>query len=590
MTMTLERGPSPVHRLGVRLDPDHLTDGQLLGRYVGERDEVAFAVLVRRHAGLVYGVCRRVLRNGADADDAFQAAFLVLHRKADSLTERATVGDWLYAVAVRVAMKARGLTAKRHRKEATAARPETAPPDAGESLDWFDRELAALPVRYREPVLLCLIQEQPREAAATALGIPEGTLASRLAYAKKWLAGRLTRRGITAPLALAAAVPAALLDSASAQAFRSAVPDVVNRLATGAIRAMFVAKLRVGVLAVAAGLLLAGGGVMLAAPEQPAKQPEKKAPAEPEWMKAFRKEYRLKDGEYVKRVPAPFIAERTDFLLDHFRKRWANEQVDEKNEGAIEWMLMGVLFLEDDGKAVTYKTMASTEATGFRRPPMKIKPKRIKLTHVVEYATGRTTPEVVYDERAKGQDVFLEDDLVIRKGAPLDKLLPDLQKVIGECELDVYKTPPVLTLKEEEQEVYVMGGKFEIKPREWRGKDEIDVYADEAVVSKEYNHKTHEYDRTQFGVVWYQSTPATFAGTLGAFVNRRVVWDAELPAAPRFNTYLHARNPNRVGKEEQAADRDPEKVLKNVSEQTGLSFQKEKRKVPVLYVSVPEKK
>lgn len=594
MTMRREHGERPFQRLAVRLDPEHLSDGQLLGRFVGDRDEVAFAVLVRRHAGLVYGVCRRMLRNGADADDAFQATFLVLLRKAVSLTDRAAVGDWLYAVAVRVAMKARSLTGRRWRKEAVAAgrRPEADHTQPTEPLDWFDRELASLPPRYRDPVVLCLIQKHPREAAAATLGIPEGTLASRLAYAKKWLAARLERQGITAPAAFVATVPASLLDATAAHALGTAASDEVKYLATGGMRAMLTTKLRVGVLATVAGLALVGGGVLFAGPgdrlayrvqRRNAPVPQKAEP-EPDWMPAFRKVYQLKEGEYVKCVQPPHIPERREFLLD--RSVWKG--LTEESPGVKSWLAMGALFLDWDGQKVTYKTMISTEADEDI-PGVKTRKKRVKLSTVIGCCTGRYPPEVVYDEGAKLQDVFMEGDFVIRKDAPLEKLFPDLQKTIAQCELDVVHTPPVLTLKEVEQEVYVVSGKFEINPRDWREKDEVDVYAEEAVVSKEYNHKTHEYGHDLY-VQWRQAVPGNFPQVLGSFINTRMVCDTELPATPKFNVYLHVRNPNRVGKDDQAADHDPEKVLANVSEQTGLKFTKVKRKVQVLYVSVPEKK
>ena len=274
--------------------------------------------------------------------------------------------------------------------------------------------------------------------------------------------------------------------------------------------------------------------------------------------------------------------ERKEFLLDRFRKQGAKDD----SEGVRSWLTMGALFLEADGKTVTYKSMISTDAEDPRRPGVKAKPKRVKLSSVIGSCTGRHTPEVVYDEWAGRQDVIMDDDLVVRKGAHLEKLVPDLQRVIGECGLDGGGAPPVLTLKEEVHEVYVVGGKFAIKPREWRGKDEIDVYANEDIVDKSVNHVKPGPGQNDVNSLFYSPRPAEFVRTLGNFVDRRMVWDVELPAEPRFHAYMHQRWEGKATAEDWKADHDPEKVLANVSEQTGLTFKKEKRKVPVLYVSV----
>ncbi|MCU0706649.1 MAG: sigma-70 family RNA polymerase sigma factor, partial [Fimbriiglobus sp.] len=200
---------APLSRLAARLGPPN-PDGELLARFVRDRDPSAFAALVGRHGPTVLGVCRRVLGNTADADDAFQAVFLVLVNRADALAHRSTLGDWLYAAAVRVSLKARTAFARRRKHERLAAelRPESVAPPPSES--WLDRELAALPDKLRGPVVLCLIHDRPRSEVAAELGIPEGTLASRLDAARKRLADRLARHRV--PLALTGlgvAVPAA---------------------------------------------------------------------------------------------------------------------------------------------------------------------------------------------------------------------------------------------------------------------------------------------------------------------------------------------------------------------------------------------
>jgi RNA polymerase sigma factor (sigma-70 family) len=177
-----------------------LTDGQLLECFVSRRDEAAFEALLRRHGPMVLGVCRRVLRDVHDAEDAFQATFLVLVRKAGSVVPRERVGNWLYGVAVRTALEAKTMAARRRLKERRARdlpRPEAVPAE-----DWsdvrplLDEELSQLPDKYRVPVVLCDLEGKSRQEAAEQLGWPKGTVASRLATARRMLAGRLARRGV----------------------------------------------------------------------------------------------------------------------------------------------------------------------------------------------------------------------------------------------------------------------------------------------------------------------------------------------------------------------------------------------------------
>lgn len=210
-----------------------LGDGRLLGRFVdgsgSERDD-SFAALVLRHGPMVLGTCRRMLGGSADADDAFQAVFLVLARKADSLRGSDDVGGWLRATAVRVGREARARRAKLRLREGApldASRSAAAvDPDLFDVLAALDEELERLPGRFREAIRLCELEGVPRRDAADRLGLAEGTLSSRLARGRSLLRDRLARRGLAVGL-LATAMPPA--------ARSTPLPDAALQRALGAI-------------------------------------------------------------------------------------------------------------------------------------------------------------------------------------------------------------------------------------------------------------------------------------------------------------------------------------------------------------------
>jgi RNA polymerase sigma factor (sigma-70 family) len=183
----------------LRQDQAGVTDGQLLGRFIELGDEDAVIGLMRRHGPVVWGICRRLLSHH-DAEDAFQATFLVLVRKAASIVPREMVVNWLFGVAHRIAKKARALQAKRRTKEregTTMPEPQAPEPDVWNDLQLLlDQELSRLPDKYRIAILLCDLGGKTRKEAARQLGLPEGTLAGHLTRGRAMLAKRLTRRGL----------------------------------------------------------------------------------------------------------------------------------------------------------------------------------------------------------------------------------------------------------------------------------------------------------------------------------------------------------------------------------------------------------
>jgi RNA polymerase sigma factor (sigma-70 family) len=272
-----------LRRVVMLRDGAGMTDGQLLEAFISQRNEVAFEALVRRHGPMVLKVCRRALRNHHDAEDAFQATFLVLARKASSVRPRDMVANWLYGVAYRTALKARTLRAKAQTRERHVRElPEPAHAHQGRCHDLrevLDQELTHLRDIYRLPIILCDLEGKSIKKTAEQLGWPQGTVAGRLARGRKMLAKRLPRHGLavgggvvvlqnSASAYVLPALVAATVKATGAYAARQSVATGVISgnvavLMDGVIQSMFVAKLKVAtVVLLVTGVLVTGGSLI----------------------------------------------------------------------------------------------------------------------------------------------------------------------------------------------------------------------------------------------------------------------------------------------------------------------------------------
>jgi RNA polymerase sigma factor (sigma-70 family) len=282
-----------LHQIVRPPDGPERSDAQLLQCFLGSRDESSFRLLVERHGGMVLSVCRHVLRQRQDAEDAFQATFLVLARNAGSIRKGTALASWLYGVAYRTALKLRTRTSRRQRHEtrAGARSGDRAPAreQAGPDLELALRELQAvlaeevncLPEKLRAPFVLCCLEGKSRPEAARQLGWKEGTVFGRVAEARKRLQQRLTRRGLTLASALcalaiesssSAAVPPLLMRStlkgalgiAAGQAAAGLVEAPVAALVEGVSQTVFLNKVKLAsALLLVAGLLAGGVGVQI---------------------------------------------------------------------------------------------------------------------------------------------------------------------------------------------------------------------------------------------------------------------------------------------------------------------------------------
>jgi RNA polymerase sigma factor (sigma-70 family) len=264
---------------------DSVSDTQLLQRFVSQRDETAFEVLVWRHAGLVLNVCARWLPQSQDTEDVFQATFLALARKAGSVANGKALGGWLARVAYRVVLRLRARTARDAPSAPNCfdpAAPEVADRGVGSDLrPVLDEEIRRLPEKYRVPVVLCYLEGRTTQEAAQVVGCARGTICSRLSWARQRLRDRLNRRGLamstaalvsvlapgTASAVLVSATVKAAVAFTSNQSAARVLPGRAVTLAEGVLRNMLLTKVKMtaaiilvlGFLGLGAGLCQQGG-------------------------------------------------------------------------------------------------------------------------------------------------------------------------------------------------------------------------------------------------------------------------------------------------------------------------------------------
>jgi RNA polymerase sigma factor (sigma-70 family) len=357
-----------------------VSDAHLLDRFLSGGDEAAFELLVRRHERLVFGVCRRVLGQVHDAEDAFQATFLVLARKAASIAHGGAVAGWLYKVAYRVALAARTERTRRGHREkpldavadVAAVAEATCPAEQADLRALLDEELSQMPERFRAVAVLCYLEGKTVEEAARQLGCPRGTVASRLVRARARLRDGLTRRGVAVSAGMAAvmlaqvraaagppeplipaAVWAAKLYGSATAAGAGAVSPRVAALTEGALRAMSLMKLKLGAAAAMfLAVLLTAGWV--------ADRMRASAAGAPPALTSARAEKAATQGSQKKVEPARDL-DRLQGDWELVRTEQGGDAIDHKKGGLV-WRIRGATIFAVKRQAGQGSTTSSSSS------------------------------------------------------------------------------------------------------------------------------------------------------------------------------------------------------------------------------------
>jgi RNA polymerase sigma factor (sigma-70 family) len=362
------------------LDPT-LSDGQLLDRFVRNSDSDAFEGLVRRHGAMVLGVCRRVLVDTHDAEDAYQTTFVVLARKAASISPKEAVANWLHGVAYVASVRLRSSRAKRLGRERTTSdlpdRPIAEREDRAEDLALLDAAIAELPAKYRSVIVLCDLEERSRKETARQLRIPEGTVSSRLAAGRKLLAKRLARRGVVA--SAGACVASALAPRAFADP-----SSVVRKLTEEVLKAMFIRKLKQHVAMLAFAFLTVAFSAVAFRPAagQPAPVEAKPIVVKPEsddWQGVWKATSFRRGNEDVKGGPTYFWVHGDRMQIQQGSEAYEGGlHVDTKSKpksfdfatSGVTWK--GIYSLEGDTLTLCYEQSSSNDLAKVAKRPKRI--------------------------------------------------------------------------------------------------------------------------------------------------------------------------------------------------------------------------
>jgi RNA polymerase sigma factor (sigma-70 family) len=442
-----------------------LTDGQLLTDYLSRGDDAALAALVRRHGPMVWGVCRRVLSDYHDAEDAFQATFLVFVRKAASIASRELVANWLYGVAHQTALKARATAARRKGRERLVTEmpePAVAEQDLWRDLQpLLDEELSRLPDKYRSVIVLCDLEGKTRKEVARQLGCPEGTVGGWLARARVVLAKRLAQRGVVlSGGALAAAlwqsvasagVPTQLVSSTikaasllgAGQAAATGVISVkLAALTEGVLKTMPLTKLKVVVVLMMVAALSGVAGLIYLMQAAGRANAQERPTAPPKSVETAKRQTPIKlqldgtpvsvawspDGKTVATITSVKAKDDKD-LPGALVQLWDAATGKEKlSLGVEENTTLASLTFSPDGKALA---MSHFQCQGDeRRHVCKVK------VWDTDKAELRLTVDDSHDKGGSGQVAFSPDGkLLASVGCRIEPLKGEFERFVAEVKL-----------------------------------------------------------------------------------------------------------------------------------------------------------
>lgn len=355
------------------------SDAELLERFAAQRDETAFEALLRRYGPLVWSVCRRVLGEEHACEDAFQATFLVLVRKAQSVSKKASIRSWLHGVALRVALRARQQEQLRRRRERQAPIPHCDEASWQDVRLILDEEIQRLPEKYRLPIILCYLEGQTNDEAARLLNCPRGTIATRLARARERLRSRLVRRGVTLSAgtlaamltdnSMSATLPPLLLAQTAKVALMGAASVSITALTEGVLHAMFLSKIK---MASMLGLVLAtisgaGVGAYYLRAQAPTKQVS--SPKQTEIPGSEILGWGIPDPEHPERVEEQRKrVEEQRKKFNEFMKKLDEMVSDEKSAGKPEERFQRLLQIRRDMAQQAFRVRYNLYKAGANEP------------------------------------------------------------------------------------------------------------------------------------------------------------------------------------------------------------------------------